>query len=222
MTKAWKSCMVVLGSFVAMAGTAAGLPQAAATQQETQQKAEQQAPSQTPPQPAPASPAEAARRLREQKKDQIKTARVWDNDNLPKTGAPAPASSESSSTATPSSPEGPASNASASTAQPANSAAPAPPTEQMSAKEKAQLDAAVAEAKEKIDDLKKDLDIAQRKFALDSDTYYGKPNYAADPAGKSALDAETAAIADLKQQVQQAEQLLAEMQAKLGVTLPKN
>jgi hypothetical protein len=87
----------------------------------------------------------------------------------------------------------------------------------MSPKEQSQLQSAVQEAQDKISDLKKDVDIAQRKFSLDSDMYYGKPDYAADRDGKKALDNEQANLKDKQDQLQQAEKELAELQAKLGV-----
>lgn len=144
--------------------------------------------------PQTESPADAARHSREQKKSQPKPARVWDNDNIPKEGNGV---SVVGSTETPAS-------------APAESAtAPAPPVEN-----NGQLSAAIQQAKDKIADLEQDLDIAQRKFTLDSDMYYGKTNYQDDKAGKAALDTEQADIANKKRELQEARDILASLQGK--------
>jgi hypothetical protein len=139
-------------------------------------------------------PADAARHSREQKKSQPKPAHVWDNDNIPKEGngvsvvgsteTPAPAPAE-------------------------GAAAPA-----VSVENKGQLDAAIQQAKDKIADLEQNLDIAQRKFTLDSDMYYGKTNYQDDKAGKAALDTEQADVTNKKRELQEARDILASLQGK--------
>jgi len=144
--------------------------------------------------PQTESPADAARHSREQKKSQPKTAHVWDNDNIPKEGngvsvvgsteTPAPAPAE-------------------------GVAAPA-----VSVENKGQLDAAIQQAKDKIADFEQNLDIAQRKFTLDSDMYYGKTNYQDDKAGKAALDTEQADVTNKKRELQEARDILASLQGK--------
>jgi len=144
--------------------------------------------------PQTESPADAARHSREQKKSQPKPAHVWDNDNIPKEGngvsvvgsteTPAPAPAE-------------------------GVAAPA-----VSVENKGQLDAAIQQAKDKIADLEQNLDIAQRKFTLDSDMYYGKTNYQDDKAGKAALDTEQADVTNKKRELQEARDILASLQGK--------
>jgi hypothetical protein len=146
--------------------------------------------------PQTESPADAARHSREQKKSQPKPAHVWDNDNIPKqgdgvsvvgsTGAPASAPAESAM-------------------------APATPVEN-----NGQLSAAIQQAKDKIADLEQSLDIAQRKFTLDSDMYYGKTNYQDDKAGKAALDTEQADVTNKKRELQEARDILASLQGKAG------
>ena len=79
---------------------------------------------------------------------------------------------------------------------------------------KGQLDPAIQQAKDKIASLEQDVDIAQRKFTLDSDMYYGKTNYQDDKAGKAALDVERADIENKKKQLQDARDILASLQAK--------
>jgi hypothetical protein len=156
------------------------------------------APAQQPAQP-PAdaaakteSPADVARHAREQKKSQPKPARVWDNDNLP-----ADANGV---------------NVVGSTAAPA--AVPAEAPAETSVENKSQLQSAIQQAKDKIAGLERDLDLAQRKYTLDSDMYYGKTNYQDDKAGKAALDAEQTDVTNKKQQLQQAKDILASLQAK--------
>jgi hypothetical protein len=79
-----------------------------------------------------------------------------------------------------------------------------------------QLSAAIQQAKDKIADLEQNLDIAQRKFTLDSDMYYGKTNYQDDKAGKAALDTERAEVTNKKRELQEARDILASLQGKAG------
>jgi hypothetical protein len=150
--------------------------------------------------------AAAARRAQEQKKDQPKAAKVWDNTNLPTTGAvnvvgqePPAGGSSTQSTA----------DTTASTA-PAADTKPAP-----TAAELAGLNSDLDVAKQRVADLKADLDVAQRKYTLDQQTYYGKPNFAADKAGAAALAAEKSDVDAKADAVAVAEKLLASAQAKV-------
>jgi hypothetical protein len=146
--------------------------------------------------------AAAARRSQEQKKDQAKpAAKVWDNDTLPsKAGAISVVGQTGDST-----------NSSA--ARAANTAAEiiAAPTPE----DKAALESEVAAAKSQLANLKADLDVMQRKYALDQMTYYGTTNYAADTAGAAALAAEKSNIDAKQAAVAVAEKLLADAQARL-------
>jgi len=146
--------------------------------------------------PKAESPAEAARRAREEKKSPPKPARVWDNDNLPK--------------------EGEGVNVVGTTETAAPPPAAAQPAPGLSTQEKAQLEAARTSLKEKIAALSQELDIAQRKYTLDSDMYYGKTNYQQDTPGKAALDAEASAVKDKKQQLDEAKAQLAALETKLN------
>ena len=67
------------------------------------------------------------------------------------------------------------------------------------ADKKAAIEADLAAAKENLQTLQNDLDILQRKFALDQQTYYSKPDYSSDKAGAAALNDEQDQI-DAKQQ----------------------
>jgi hypothetical protein len=145
--------------------------------------------------------AAAARRAQEQKKEQPKAAKVWDNSNLP-TSAPVsvvgqePAANGSSATDTTNS------------TTPAADAKPAP-----TAAEVAQLNSDLDAAKQRMADLKADLDVAQRKYALDQQTYYGKPNFLADKAGAAALAAEKSDMAAKAAQDKSAQDQAAQNQA---------
>jgi hypothetical protein len=147
--------------------------------------------------------AAAARRAQEQKKDQPRAAKVWDNSNLPTTAPVSvvgqePAAAGSSSA-----------NTTASTT-PATDTKPAP-----TAGELASMNTELDAAKLRLADLKADLDVAQRKYALDQQTYYGTPNFAADKAGAAALAAEKSDVDAKADAVAAAEKLLADAQSKL-------
>ncbi|HEY6442339.1 MAG TPA: hypothetical protein VIY66_03250 [Candidatus Acidoferrales bacterium] len=144
--------------------------------------------------------AAAARRARETKKDQAKPAKVWDNESL--AAAPdavsvvgQPASSDNNSAPT----------------EAANSPAGAPPT----AKNVTSIEAGLNEAKANLQSLKVDLDLLQRKYSLDQQTYYGKPEYSSDKAGAAALADEKNQIASKQQEIADAEKKVADLQAQL-------
>lgn len=145
--------------------------------------------------------AAAARRSQEQKKDQAKpAAKVWDNDNMPsKPGAVNVVGQTSEST-----------DSSATSA--ANAAVNAGAA--LSPEEKAALESDVSSAKSQLAELKADLDVVQRKYALDQQTYYGKTNYAADRAGAAALAGEKSDVDAKQADVAAAEKKLAAVQAK--------
>jgi hypothetical protein len=147
--------------------------------------------------------AEAARRAQEQKKDQPKAAKVWDNSNLPTT-APVSVVGQEPSAA------GSSTTDTASSSTPAADAKPAPTTAEI-----AGLNSDLDVAKQRLADLKADLDVGQRKYALDQQTYYGKPNFAADKAGAAALAAEKSDVDAKADAVAAAEKLLASVQIKV-------
>ncbi len=209
-----------------------------------------------PPQPQqyheedPSNVADAARRARDQKKEQSKPAKVWDNDTIPKTpGAvsvigPAPAAVEGDDAAAGADAKDADASAKAATAgaegadnagKPANEGAsgtpaPAATTEAggagAAADEKAKSGEASAEvaaiqsdlaaAKAQLQTAKADLDILQRKFNLDSQTYYGKPDYAADKEGAASIDAERGQVEAKQQEVADAQMKVDQLEAKLS------
>ena len=70
----------------------------------------------------------------------------------------------------------------------------------------------IARAKEQVVEVKKQLDLLQRGFTLDQDSYYSKPGYADDKTGKAKLDAEQQQINDQQQELDRAQTHLAELQ----------
>jgi hypothetical protein len=69
----------------------------------------------------------------------------------------------------------------------------------------------IARAKEEVAEIEKQLNLLQRGFALDQDSYYSKPDYAADKGGKAKLDAEQQQINDKQQELDRAKAHLAEL-----------
>ena len=147
-----------------------------------------------------------------------KKARVWDNDNIPKSGdeisvvGPAQPTPDASADA-----NAAANGATTGATAPAAGAAPAPAgnSDDSHGARKTDKDARIEAAKQKLDSLKKDVDLAVRKFALDSDAYYGKPDYATDPEGAQALKSEKDALTEKQEEVEAAQKELDQLQAEL-------
>lgn len=155
------------------------------------------------------SVAEAARKARAKKKNAEKPAKVITDDTLDvKKGDVQSAAAEE--------PRIPGSQETS--AQPGaegSSNAPAQGPRNASNDEKARgaLKERVA-LKEKIKDAQSDLDLLQREYQLDQDSYYSKVDYAKDTAGKDKLDAE-------KQQISDKQQVLDNLKAQLAA-LPES
>lgn len=195
----WKTvgrCGTILVSVLALAGFAAARPQATEK-------------------PPSESPAQAARKSREQKKADTKAAHVWDNDNIsmpagglevigPDPNAPAPDANAAAAAAD-----------QTAAAQTAAGASALPPDEL------AHVQVAIKEAMEKIDELQKDISLNQRGYDLDAQMFYGKPDFKADKDGLKSINREKAALDDKKQQLKLTQQMLAELQAKIGVAPAK-
>jgi hypothetical protein len=213
-----------------------------------------------PPQPQhyheedPSNVADAARRVRDQKKEQPKSGKVWDNDTIPKTpGAVSvvgqtPAAAEGDDSAAgadakdadtkdvakkaSAGPEGadnagkPASESGSATPAPAASteaggAAGAGAADDRArggeaSPEVAAIQADLAAARSQLQTAKADLDILQRKFNLDSQSYYGKPDYAADKEGAATIDAEKGQVEGKQQEVADAQMKVDQLEAKLS------
>ena len=161
------------------------------------------------------SVAEAARRARAQREKEFpaKPAKVITNDDL----KPAPEIAN-----------GAVQQATAGAGQTAPAkAAQAPPG---AAETRANSDAGKErEAKEKeLADLKKqlasaqsDLDLYQRQFSLQRDTYYSNPDYAHDTDGKAKLDSLQQQINDKAQSVDELKLKVSALQELLGVDAQK-
>jgi len=155
------------------------------------------------------SSADAARHAREQKKDQAKPAKVWDNDNIPDAkgevnvvGQTPPSSGDATAGGSAQSAAG-------------TSAAPAASRAKSAGKDIRALQAELAAAKQRLQDVKTEYDILQRQYALDAQTYYSKPNYSTDPDGGTKLDAEKAQIDAKKLEVDEAQKKVDKLQAEL-------
>ena len=149
------------------------------------------------------SVAEAARKARAQKKNPEKPAKVITNETLNvKKGDVQSAVAEQPRM--PGSPETPA--------RPAAGTANTPAQDSKNASEEDKARAALKERvalKEKIKAAQSDLDLLQREYQLDQDSYYSSPDYAKNTAGKDKLDA-------LKQQISDKQQELEQLKTKLA------
>lgn len=143
--------------------------------------------------------AAAARRAREAKKDQAKPTKVWDNETLASTPGAISIVGQ---------PAAPAGN-------PAPADAGKSPAGNPPAADKSAIEAGLSAAKDNLKSLKVDLDLLQRKYALDQQTYYGTPGYASDTAGTATLAGEKNQIDSKQQAVTDAEKKVADLQAQL-------
>jgi hypothetical protein len=149
-------------------------------------------------------PAGYARRRRPSRtgaeKESGQAAKVWDNDNIPTTNGNISVVGQA----------GP------SEAEPAAST-PAGPTEKTGTpatpEQQAAIQADLNASKARLESLKTDLDIAQRKYALDQQTYQSNPNYT-DKSGAQALDDEKEQIAAKQQEIEEAQKKVDELQAQ--------
>lgn len=163
-----------------------------------------------------ASVADAARRAREQKKNAPKPARTLTNDDLP----PTPATTAQPATAATSSTEAASEDLAKSdgeTATPGKTPASGDASSANdSAKKKAEVEAALKRAKTELAQAQNELDVFQRKAALDSDSFYAQTDYAHDTNGKARLDANEQQVNDKKSQVEDLKAKVAALQAQLG------
>ena len=161
------------------------------------------------------SVADAARRAREQKKN-AKPVRTLTNDDLP--AAPV-AAAEAKPAAAPSedTPGDKPDNAQAKAAD-KNKAAEAAKDEAKDKKaaRKAELEATLARVKANLAESEGELNVLQRKEALDSDSYYSKTDYRDDTAGKATLDQDSQDITDKKTQLERIKSRIADLTAELA------
>jgi len=157
------------------------------------------------------SVAEAARKARELKKENAKPARTITNEDLP-TG---PAGGVANGAVSPT-PAGNGDEAATPTANDGGEKPAAAANDEQAKQKKAEYAAALERAKKQLATALSELDIMQRKLALDSDSYYSKTDYASDKDGKANLDAEAQQINEKKQAVEELKTRVAELQALVG------
>jgi len=158
------------------------------------------------------SVADAARRAREQKKTQAKPVKVITDETLDvKKGDVQSAVAEE-----PKMPGAPEANAQSANNTPGANAAGSSTATKDSEDEK--LKKEVAALKEQLKQALSDLDLLQREYRLDQDTFYSNTNYASDTAGKQKLDDEKQQISDKREEVERLKAKLADLQQALGVT----
>ena len=135
------------------------------------------------------SVAEAARRARAQKKKSDKPVKVITDETLQ-------VNDEDVQNATAWQPKPPES-----AANPAQTAPAAQTPSQGDADALKKATAELARLKEKLSDAQKDLDLAQREYALSRESFYSNPNYAEDASGKAKLEGIQAQIDSDQQEV---------------------
>ena len=174
-----------------------------------------QQPAQTPQDQKPVDAlAAAARKAREQKKDQPKPAKVWDNDSLPKQGELNVVGDTGSNDRN--AEAGEASDSQPAPAEAGAQAAPSSEDAAAEAKRKAEISSEIAQTKDQLQSLNTDLDILARKYALDQQSYYGETGYASDKAGAAKLKDEENQIADKKQAIADAQKKIDDLTRQLN------
>jgi type I restriction-modification system DNA methylase subunit len=167
------------------------------------------------PAPTPAtsdSLVAAAKAAREAKKDQPKPARVWNDDTIPKSNGAISVVGQTPAD----------DNAAAATGDAANSAAGADASAGAGAGAAAgtgnrgALETSIQNAKEKLATIKVDLDLLQRKYTLDSQMYYVKPDFASDTEGAAKLKDEQDQIAAKQQEMDELQKKIDDMEAELS------
>ena len=162
---------------------------------------------QEPPPPENQSVADAARQAREAKKNAAKASKVISDDDID-TKKVKPGAEGLNVGSQPKSDSQPPNPAAVSAAEAADQAAG---SVEKNAERKGD-DPEIASAKAEVAEAAAQLDLLQRGLALDQDSYYSKPDYVNDKAGKSKLDAEQQQISDKQQEVDRRKARLAELQ----------
>jgi len=161
------------------------------------------------PTPAATDPlAAAAKAAREAKKDPTKPARVWNDDTIPKSNAAISVVGRT--------PADDADNAAAATSDAANGSAGAGGGAAVGAGNRAALETSIRNAKEKLATIKVDLDLLQRTYTLDSQMYYGKPDFGSDTEGAAKLKDEQDQIAAKQQEMDEQQKKIDDMEAELS------
>lgn len=171
-------------------------------------------------QPQPQSLADAARRSREQKKDQAKPARFWDNDSIPTTPGAVSVVGDANASSAPAATDDKAAGSTAAGAVAGSGAVAAAPGNADAGKNSNAAEAELNAAKEHLKQVTADLDLLTRQNDLDKRTYYGKPDYSKDTDGAENLRVEQNQIEAKKLEVADAQKKVDEAQAKLGPPPP--
>ena len=155
--------------------------------------------------------AAAARHAREQKKQQAKSTKVWTNDDVPKNpGSVSVVGQLDLTSAAPKSDD-----AAGPEKQTTSAEAPAAKGPTLADK-KSSIQEQLLAAKENLQTLQNDFDILQRKFTLDQQTYFGKPDYPSDKAGAAALKDEQDQLDAKQQEMMDTQTKIADLQAQLN------
>jgi hypothetical protein len=168
--------------------------------------------------------AAAARRARQERKDQPKTAKVYTNDNLPSNATISFVGSEpSASVPAAKDANTPAAPAAKTPTVTQNAQTPASPSLAAAAKmtpeqKKGEDEAALVTAKQQLESTKKDLDIQQRKFALDQQSYMSNPNHDSDKEAAAALQTEQDNISARRDEVDAAQKVVNDLELRLGIS----
>ena len=153
------------------------------------------------------SVAEAARKAREQKKAPAKPSTVITNDTLK------PATPGTVQDATAAIERMPGTSATTSNDAATDATTAAAPAKESSEEEIAKKKAEIEALKQQIADKAKEVDLQQRTLALENESYYSRPDFSKDPAGKAKLDAIQSDLAQKKDE-------LAQLKAKLKDLAP--
>ena len=172
------------------------------------------------------SVAEAARRARAQKKNTEKPAKVITDETLDvkKGDVQSATAVQLTMPGSPETPAQPAAGAATAQGGASGDAASAQASKIPSEDDKgrAALKERVA-LKEKIKDAQSDLDLLQREYQLDQDSFYSSPDYAKNTSGKEKLDAMKQQITNKQQELDQLKVRLAALPApqEVPATTPK-
>jgi len=175
------------------------------------------------------SVADAARRAREQRKAAAKQPSPVITDDTLKRSAP---SDQDATAPAAQQPSGAATGSAHAAAQPSPDAASAPNGNAAAAlaekpgaaggdtDQKTQVSAEMAALKQQVEEAQKGLELVQREFALQQDTYFSNPDHARDTAGKAKLDGTQQQVADKQQEVNALKAQLATLLGSSGSTPP--
>ncbi len=152
---------------------------------------------QSQPPPREESLADAARRLRAQKKPAASAERVLTNDNLA-AGSLSPVASESAGVAISS-----------------GSGAGAGAASEEEEKERGEAEKALKNEKARLEQLKRDLELLQRDYDLARQQFYSNPAYVNDSAGQRRVNGQQAQVDAKKNDIAASEATLKELDAKL-------